>query len=249
MRATVIKMDVNVTSIELAVKSIGSWLVDDKGRYVCVSNVHMCMEVFDNPGFAAVVNGSDLTVADGKPIAMAQRALGYKKAQQVRGEDFTLELCKEAEEQGFSVGFFGATDELLAQLKVVLYQRFPKLHIAYVFAPPFRQITDEEDAKYIEAINSSGISVLFVGLGCPKQEVWMAKHNDDLNCVMLGVGAAFDFIAGNKTHTPNWMQSSGLEWLFRLFSEPKRLWKRYLKQNPRFVYYFTLQLLGKNFKS
>ena len=167
----------------------------------------------------------------------------------MRGEDFTLELCKEAEEQGFSVGFFGATDELLAQLKVVLYQRFPKLHIAYVFAPPFRQITDEEDAKYIEAINSSGISVLFVGLGCPKQEVWMAKHNDDLNCVMLGVGATFDFIAGNKTRTPNWIQSNGLEWLFRLFSEPKRLWKRYLKQNPRFVYYFTLQLLGKNFKS
>lgn len=247
MRVAVIKMDVDVTSIDLAIQNVRNWNMEDGGKYVCVANVHMCMEVSDSRSYAEVVNNSDLTVADGKPISLAQRALGYRDAQQVRGEDLTLALCKEAEGQGKSVGFFGASEELLDQLKNVMRSRFPKLDIAYSFAPPFRPITDEEDVAYINAINNSGVSILFIGLGCPKQETWMAEHKDQLNCIMIGVGAAFDFIAGNKKNAPRWMQSFGLEWLFRLMSEPKRLWKRYLKQNPRFIFYFTLQLLGKKY--
>lgn len=247
MRTSVINMEVDMLTKKSAVEKIYFWVLEKSCRYVCVSNVHMCMEVFESPTFSDVVNNSDLTVADGKPISIAQRAQGFKDAEQVRGEDLTLTLCSCAESKGFSIGFFGASDELLEKLRLVLKVRFPRLDIAYLFAPPYRAHTPEEGAAYVTAINDSGISVLFVGLGCPKQEIWMAEHKDKLNCVMLGVGAAFDFIAGNKKNAPGWMQSTGLEWLFRLISEPKRLWKRYLKQNPRFIWYFTLQLLGKKY--
>lgn len=247
MRTPIIKMNVNVSSPSHAIEKIRDWEVDRKGRYICVSNVHMCMEVFDDIGYAKIVNGSDLTLADGKPISWAQRALGQKSAQQVRGEDITLAICKEAEDRGFSVGFFGATEALLDHITLNLTERFPKLDVGYTCAPPFRPVTTAEDNKYVEAINSSGIGVLFVGLGCPKQEIWMAKHKIQINCVMLGVGAAFDFIAGSKKNAPLWMQRVGLEWLFRLISEPRRLWKRYLKHNPRFVWYFGLQLLGRKY--
>lgn len=249
MRTLIIKMNVDVSSLSHATEKISNWVISRRGGYVCVSNVHMCMEVFDNKGYAEIVNGSDLTLSDGKPISWAQRALGHKNAQQVRGEDITLALCKEAEDKGLSVGFFGATEALLEQITLILAERFPKLDIDYTCAPPFRLVTDEEDEKYVAAINASGVSILFVGLGCPKQEIWMAGHKDRINCVMLGVGAAFDFIAGNKRNAPRWMQRVGLEWLFRLISEPRRLWKRYLKHNPRFVWYFGLQLLKSKISS
>ena len=245
MRIPIIKMNVNVTSLSHAREKISGWAANCEGRYVCVSNVHMCMEVFDNKGYAEIVNNSDLTLPDGKPISLAQRALGHKNAQQVRGEDITLAMCEEAESKGFSVGFFGATEELLDKLEQVLVEKFPKLDIAYSYAPPFRMLTHDEDKLSVEAIKNSEVKILFVGLGCPKQEIWMAGHKDKLNCVMLGVGAAFDFISGNKRNAPRWIQRAGFEWLFRLISEPRRLWKRYLKHNPRFVWYFILQLLGK----
>lgn len=217
------------------------------GRYICVSNVHMCMEVFDDPHYRKVVNGSDMTVPDGLPISKAQRLLGYRDAEQVRGEDLTLSLCDMAAKEGIAVGFFGSTPELLKQLGDVLARKFIGLNIVYSESPPFRTISDEEDRQYIEGINTSGAMLLFVGLGCPKQELWMASHRDHLHCTMLGVGAAFDFIAGNKKQAPRWLQRIGLEWLFRLISEPGRLWKRYFKHNPRFIYYFAGQLLGKKY--
>ena len=236
-------MDVNVTSLRSAVDMILEWSYERVGRYVCVSNVHMCMEVFDREEYAKTVNGSDLTVPDGKPVVWAQRAMGYSDAQQVRGTDLTIAICQEAEELGIPVGFYGATDDLLNKLGKTLRGEFPKLMIAYTYAPPYRPITNDEDQAHIDGIKESGIRILFVGLGCPKQEIWMVNHKGQINCVMLGVGAAFDFIAGNKKHAPHWMQKIGLEWLFRFLCEPRRLWKRYLKHNPRFVYHFILQLL------
>ena len=247
MKIPILRMIVDVTSIGLAVEQIQSWLSESHGRYVCISNVHMCMEAFDNSDYADVVNGADLTVPDGKPIALAQQALGYRDACQVRGEDLTLAICQAAAVEGFAVGFYGATEEVLEKLQKVLLTNYPELKISYLYAPPFRVSTKEEDAIDIGKINSSSVDVLFVGLGCPKQEIWMAEHRDQLHCVMLGVGAAFDFIAGNKRNAPRWLQKAGLEWAYRLATEPRRLWKRYLKHNPRFVYYFLWQLFGKNF--
>lgn len=247
MQKIVLKMGVNVTSVTAALDTIKQWCSAGTGRYVCVSNVHMCMEAFDSPLFNEVVNNSDLTVPDGLPLVWAQKILGNRDAEQVRGTDLMLAVCNMAEKNNIPIGFFGATPELLLILDSVLSDRFPGLDIVCSISPPFREISIDENQQYVDEINASGVKILFVGLGCPKQEKWMAEHKYSLQCTMLGVGAAFDFIAGNKKHAPSWMQAVGLEWLFRLATEPRRLWWRYLKHNPRFVYYFALQLLGRKY--
>ncbi len=218
-------------------------------RYVCVSNVHMCMEVFDCPAFAQVVNQANYVVADGKPLSVAQRLLGHKSASQIRGFDLTMRLCQESVEKGLNVGFYGgASEKVLKNVENHLKMQFPDIKVCFSYSPPFRPLTLTEDLAVVEEINSAEVDILFVGIGCPKQENWMAEHKDSLNCVMLGVGAAFDFISGEKKHAPILVQRIGMEWFFRLCSEPKRLWKRYLKHNPRFVYYFLQQwLLGRKF--
>jgi N-acetylglucosaminyldiphosphoundecaprenol N-acetyl-beta-D-mannosaminyltransferase len=236
MRVTVTNyLDVSKNIIEISQKRLGA--------YVCVSNVHMCMETFDNPDFCKIVNGADLVVPDGKPIVWGQRLLGEKTASQVRGSDLLLTICKEAEKVKIPIGLYGGTEKSLNELIKYLNNNYPSLKITFSISPPFREPTQEEDENYIKAINASGIKILFVGIGCPKQEKWMAKHKEKLHCVMIGVGAAFDFFSGQKKHAPVWMQRTGLEWLFRLASDPKRLWKRYFKHNPRFVFYFLKQLL------
>lgn len=248
MKTKILRMPVNVLRFPDAIERVLNWTHTPQSRYICVSNVHMCMEAFDSAEFAAIINHADLTVPDGLPLVWAQKLLGHPGAQQVRGTDLTLALCQAAAERGIPVGFFGATPELLQQLKKAFLVRFPQLAIVYAVAPPFRAITEEEDRQFVRDINASGARLLFVGLGCPKQEKWMAEHRGALTCTMLGVGAAFDFIAGNKKPAPLWMQRCGLEWLFRLLSEPKRLWKRYLKHNPRFVWFIGWQVLKNRYE-
>lgn len=243
-RISVIDMQVNVTSLNQVLNQVASWAQEPQGRYVCVSNVHMCMEVHDSTVFRQVVNGADLVVADGKPIQVAQRLLGAPQAGQVRGMDLTLGLCELAAREGIRVGFYGGAPEVLVEMQQALVKAYPGLDIGYSYSPPFRALSADEDADICRQINASGARILFVGLGCPKQEAWMAAHRDSVQGVMLGVGAAFDFIAGRKQHAPRWMQAVALEWLFRLASEPRRLWARYLKHNPRFVLYFLRQWLG-----
>ncbi len=248
-RATIITMGVELTTLSGATNRVFTLAEQGKGAYVCVSNVHMCMEVFDSTDFAAVVNGADLVIPDGKPLAIAQKLLGYRHAAQVRGQDIMNKLCGLSGERGLNIGLYGGgSDVILGLVQSNLVAQYPDIKIAYAFSPPFRALTDEENIAVINGINKAKVDLLFVGVGCPKQEIWMAEHRDHLTCVMLGVGAAFDFIAGNKKHAPRWIQHIGLEWLFRLCSEPGRLWKRYLKQNPRFIWYFLQQwLLGKQF--
>jgi len=235
-------MRVDVLSLRDAVA-----FVEEKkaGAYICAANVHMCMEAYDDPSFRGVVNGADLVVPDGRPLVWAQRLLGNRGAQQLRGMDLMLALCEQSARDGTPIGFYGASPGLLENLIDNLQQRYSGLNVVCCIAPPFRELTPNEDAQYVEQINSSGVRILFVGLGCPKQERWMAAHKESLHCVMLGVGAAFDFIAGNKRHAPAWMQKVGLEWLFRLCAEPRRLWRRYLLLNPRFIWHFAWQLMKK----
>ena len=246
---TILKMSTSVTGLNSSVEFVLRETKKNVGSYVCVSNVHMCMEVFDDRSFLNVVNSANLVIPDGRPISWAQRLLGYKNAQQVRGQDIMSELCRLSGSMAFNIGFYGgSSDELLEQVVGKLRKLYPDIQITYKFSPPFRVLTQSEDFDVIQSINNSGVDILFVGIGCPKQERWMAEHKDSLSCVMLGVGAAFDFIAGSKKHAPRWMQKIGLEWFYRLSSEPKRLWRRYLMHNPRFVYYFLQQwLLGKKF--
>jgi N-acetylglucosaminyldiphosphoundecaprenol N-acetyl-beta-D-mannosaminyltransferase len=149
-----------------------------------------------------------------------------------------------AAEQTVPVGFYGGSPAVLNRLLGVVRAQFPSLQIAYAFSPPFRPLTPQEDEEVTAAINASGTRILFIGLNTPKQDFWMAAHKNRVQCVMLGVGAAFDFLTGSKSQAPRWMMTIGMEWFFRLLTEPRRLWKRYLKHNPRFIVLFTLQLLG-----
>ena len=240
----VITMNVAVTNHENAVITVRKLSTESQGAYVCVSNVHMCMEVLDSAHFRALVNNADLVIPDGKPISWAQQLLGYKDAQQVRGEDIMHALCEKSDKGSFNIGLYGGSSEsLLEVVKEKLSITHPNINITFGYSPPFRPLTAQEDEKLIKEINDSNVNVLFVGIGCPKQERWMAAHKEHLNCVMLGVGAAFDFIAGSQKHAPRWIQKIGMEWAFRLSCEPKRLWKRYLKQNPRFMYHFFKQYI------
>ena len=247
--SNIVTMQVSITTLLNVLNSIKQYADVKQCAYVCVSNVHMCMEVYDDDnGFAAVVNNADIVVPDGRPIYWAQKLLGAKNAEQVRGMDLTYGLCDLAEAKAYKVGFYGGEATTLTAMSTELLTLYPKLNITYSCSPPFRNLSDVEKVADIKAINDSGVDFLFVGLGCPKQERWMADNKEQLNCVMLGVGAAFDFIAGNKSHAPEWMQKAGLEWLFRLTSEPKRLWRRYLMTNPRFIFYFLRQWLVVKFK-
>ena len=243
-KCSVIQMDVDLVNIETSLTVVESLARSNTGAYVCLSNVHMCMEVFDDGDFKLIVNNADLVIPDGRPISWAQNLLGHKNAGQVRGQDIMNELCRVSGQKKLNIGLYGgSSNALLEEVIYKLKQSYPDINISFNYSPPFRPLTASEDEKIVSEINNAEVNVLFVGIGCPKQEIWMAEHKDKVSCVMLGVGAAYDFIAGSKNHAPKWMQKSGLEWLFRLCSEPSRLWKRYLKQNPRFIYYFSRQLI------
>jgi N-acetylglucosaminyldiphosphoundecaprenol N-acetyl-beta-D-mannosaminyltransferase len=223
------------TSYSDAATRVLAWASIPESRYVCVSNVHVTMESYDSAEYRAIVNGADLVTPDGMPLVWALRLFGVAEATRVYGPTLTVRVLEQAAGLGTAVGFYGATPEVLTRMLTTCRRRFPTLRVAYSHAPPFRPLSAEEDAAIVREINSSGTCILFVGLGCPKQERWMASHKGAVNAVMLGVGAAFDFLAGVKPQAPGWMQRVGLEWLFRLGTEPRRLWRRYAYHNPRFV--------------
>ena len=240
----ILGMRVDSTSGEEASKLVLDWASSGRPAYVCASNVHMTMETFDSREFRRSVNGADLVVPDGKPLVWALNLLGIKDAEQIRGADLMSRTIERAIEKGVPVGFYGSTPESLRDLVRVLERRYPKLRVACRISPPFRPLGNEEEEGFVRQISDSGARVLFVGLGCPKQEKWMEAHKDRIPAVMLGVGAAFDFHTGRVREAPRWMSAAGLEWAYRFYKEPRRLWKRYLKHNPRFVAMFASQALG-----
>jgi N-acetylglucosaminyldiphosphoundecaprenol N-acetyl-beta-D-mannosaminyltransferase len=229
------------TTYDDAVRRVLHWASTRESRYVCVSNVHVTMEAYDSPEYRAIVNGADLVTPDGMPLVWALRLFGLRAASRVYGPTLTGHILARAARDGVPVGFYGGTRDVLGRMIEVSRARYPQLQVAYTHAPPFRTLSEEEDLAVVDDINASGARILFVGLGCPKQERWMAAHQGRIHAVMLGVGAAFDFLAGTKPQAPAWMQRVGLEWLFRLATEPRRLWRRYLYHNPRFVALLTGQ--------
>jgi len=238
----VVGMRVDGTSYEHATTEIIGWASRGESRYVCIATVNNVIEAHDNPAYQRVMEDADLVTPDGMPLVWGLSLLGVRGATRVYGPDLTPILCERAAAAGIPVGFYGSTPEVLADLTTNLARRCPDLQVGYTYSPPFRPQTPDEDAVVRERIAQSGVRLLFVGLGTPKQELWMAA-NGDVRTVMVGVGAAFDFIAGHKRQAPNLLQDLGLEWLFRLFNEPRRLWRRYLYRNPRFVVLFAAQLL------
>jgi len=248
-RHEILKMTVDVTDLHQASSKIDDLIDLKQGSYVCVSNVHMCMESFDDDKFREVVNSADLVIPDGRPLFWAQRLLGNKAAKQVRGQDIMSRICELSGEKSINIGLYGgSSDDVLQDVVEKLKDSHQGIEITYQYSPPFRKLDPNEMETVISNINEANVDVLFVGIGCPKQEYWMAENKNEIDSVMLGVGAAFDFISGTKKHAPRWMQYLGLEWFFRLASEPTRLWRRYLIQNPRFIYYFFQQwLFGRKF--
>lgn len=206
-----------------------------KSSYVCVANVHVTMESYDSAEYRGAINAADLVVPDGMPLVWALRLFGVHGATQVRGPSLIVHLLEMAAARGVPVGFYGGTADVLRLDVANCEKRFPRLKVVYAHAPPFRPLTASEDAATVRDINESEVRILFVGLGCPKQERWMASHKGSVNAVMIGVGAAFDFLAGVKSEAPVWMQRAGLEWCYRLACEPRRLWRRYAYHNPRFL--------------
>jgi len=240
----ILGMRVDATSYEDATQRIVDWAQKRESKCVCAANVHMTMETYDNPKFAQIVNNADLVTPDGMPLVWALRALGVKNASRVYGPTLTLDVCQAAASMGISIALYGGTPDSLAAFTDFLEQRFSNIKIVCQISPPFRQLTTEEDAIYTRQIVESGAQIVFVGIGCPRQEFWIAQHKNRIPAVMLGVGAAFDFHSGRVKQAPIWMQKMGLEWLFRLKMEPKRLWKRYFKHNPRFLLFFFIQLIN-----
>jgi N-acetylglucosaminyldiphosphoundecaprenol N-acetyl-beta-D-mannosaminyltransferase len=241
---SVLGMRVDATSYDDASRRVLRWAREGRSAYVCVATVHMVMETFDSAAFRKVVNGADLVTPDGRPLVWALRSLGVRGAPQVRGTDLTARVVERAAADGVAVGLYGGTPELLEAFVGILETRYPGVRVVCRIAPPFRPLTPEEDESVTREIVASGARILFVGIGCPKQERWMAAHKGRIPAVMLGVGAAFDFHTGRVRQAPGWMQAAGLEWLFRLLMDPRRLWKRYARHNPRFVALFLVQLLG-----
>jgi N-acetylglucosaminyldiphosphoundecaprenol N-acetyl-beta-D-mannosaminyltransferase len=236
---------VDATSYSATAREVLSLAGRHESRYICVANVHMVMEAVDSRDFREIVNKAELVTPDGMPLVWALRCLGVGHATRVYGPELVLAVCDLAAADGVPIGLYGGHPQVLERLVTTLSHRFPGLTIAFAESPPFRPLTAQEDGDLVERIQSSGARILFVGLGCPKQERWMAAHVGSISAVMLGVGAALDFLTGSKPQAPRWMRESGLEWLFRLLTEPRRLWRRYLIHNPRFMVLFAWQLLKR----
>lgn len=243
-RVRVVSLTPNVVSRDATIAVIADLVRQKRGAYVCLSTVHMVMESYDDPAFGAKVNGADYIVTDGMPLVWMQKLQGAKDASRVRGNDLMIALCEYAAKNGLTVGFYGGKQEIIKAIKERANRELPDLKIVYAFSPPFRPLSEAEDAEIVTEINRANPDILFIGLGCPKQENWMAAHKDKLQTVMLGIGASFDFYAGNVKESPEGLSKLGLEWLYRLTQEPKRLWRRYLILNPRFMFLAALQLSG-----
>jgi len=236
---------ISAINMDIALDLIESWIARRESHYVCVTPVHSVMECYRDPELRHIFNVSGMTTPDGMPLVWLSRLFGYHYVDRVYGPDMMLALCKRSITKGYRHFFYGGADGVLDQLVANLQQRFPGLMIVGTYSPPFRTLTPDEDDEIVKTINNADPDIVWVGLGSPKQERWMATHIGRIRApVLIGVGAAFDFLSGRKRQAPRWMQRSGLEWLFRLLTEPRRLWRRYLINNPLFVALVVLQVLG-----
>ena len=220
-----------------------------KNRYICVSNVHSCLESYFNPKFKIAHNSSDLAIPDGRPIFWALKLLGYKNIDHLPGYFITKKICEISVKKKYKIGFFGSTSSNLKKLKFNLEKEFNGLKIDFIYSPPFMKNIDRMKLNFVKEVNKRKIDILFVCLGCPKQELWMFKNKNKVNSTMLGIGAAADFLSGNKLLPNKFFEFLGLAWLIRLITEPRRLFWRYFSTNFLFIFLFFLQIMGlKKFK-
>jgi N-acetylglucosaminyldiphosphoundecaprenol N-acetyl-beta-D-mannosaminyltransferase len=216
-----------------------------QSSYVCVANVHMTIEAYWDSKFAEMVNDADLVTPDGMPLAKAMKLLYGIRQDRVAGMDLLPDLLKKAEEENLGVFFYGGTEEMLQRTQTYVQATYPNLKEQAYYSPPFRALTAEEEVSVIQQINNSGAHLVFVALGCPKQEKWMAGMKGKINACMLGIGGALPVMIGMQKRAPQWMQKLSLEWLYRLLQEPKRLFKRYFVTNTLFIWLLFKAFLSR----
>ncbi len=243
-RVNILGVAVSAINMPQALSVLAGWIAARKPRYVCVANVHSLMSCQRDPDLRAIHNRAGMVTPDGMPLVWLSRAAGYRHVRRVYGPDLLLAACQDGLARGYRHFFYGGGAGIAERLAERLQARFPTLQVAGTFTPPFRALSSAEDAEITELLARSGAHIIWVGLGMPKQERWMAAHTARLPQVLIGVGAAFDFHSGAKKQAPLWMQRRGLEWLFRLLSGPRRLWRRYLTTIPPFVVLAAAQRLG-----
>ena len=248
-RVDILGIQFSALDLASAVGLVSTMIENGQRGYVCVCPVSTIMACQEDKKFLDIVNSADLVTLDGMPSVWIARAKGLKNVGRVYGPDLMLAICELSQPRGYKHYFYGSTRETLDKLIDHLKLKFPKLKISGSFSPPFRKATVTEDEEVVERINRANPDFLWVGLGSPKQDFWIYEHRDRINAsVMLAVGAAFDFIAGTKPQAPKWMQRSGLEWLFRLCCEPKRLWRRYLIGNTMFIFLLMKEFIRSGFR-
>jgi len=232
----------NILGVDIAAIDM-DWLVDFtqkniknlSGNYMCVSNVHTTVMAYENKYYCDIQNGGIMAIPDGGPLSSVGRSRGYNQMARTTGPDYLREILRISKENEYKHYFFGSTQDTLKKLRMKISQEFPGVQITGMYSPPFRSLTHEENLQIVDIINRSAPDFIWVGLGAPKQEQWMAQHQGKVSGFMVGVGAAFDYLAGNINRAPLWMQKNNLEWLYRLIQDPVRLFSRYVVTNSKFV--------------
>lgn len=239
---------VNILGVSIAAINM-DWLMDFtekhikelSGDYICVSNVHTTVTSYEDENYRAIQNGGIMAIPDGGPLSSVGRRRGAKGMQRTTGPSYLTTILEESHKKGYRHYFYGSTQETLDKMKAFIDRAFPGTQISGMYSPPFRTMTEKEDQEIISRINATESDFVWVGLGAPKQEKWMAEHQGKIAGLMVGVGAAFDYLAGNIKRAPRWMQKCNLEWLYRLIQNPRRLFKRYLFTNSKFIWHAVIR--------
>lgn len=231
-------LGVNIAAIDMnwLLEYLNNNLKKLSGDYICVANVHTTVMAFEDSEYCLIQNGGLMAIPDGGPLSSVGRKRGFENMQRTTGPSLLEEVLKVSAKNGYRHYFYGSTKETLQRMAQKLERDYPGVQIVGMHNPPFRTLTEEEDKTIIEMINGTNSDFVWVGLGAPKQEKWMAMHQGEIKGLMIGIGAAFDYFAGNIKRAPEWMQKMNLEWLYRLMQDPKRLLKRYLYTNTNYIW-------------
>ena len=247
-RLKIVSLDVDNIGFSEGLDKVMDLAAQKTPAYICFASVHMTIEAYKSSRFSEKVNAANILFSDGKPVALACNLLHHKKQERISGPDFTPAILKRANEKKLSVFIYGCTERVIAACKEKIGIEFPNVNVAGAISPPFRKISDEELKDHIETINASGAHLVFVALGCPKQEEWVANNSGKIKAVLLAVGAAIPFFAGSEKRAPEWMQNMALEWFYRLMQQPRRLFRRYLYTNSYFLFLLSREWIKTKFK-
>jgi N-acetylglucosaminyldiphosphoundecaprenol N-acetyl-beta-D-mannosaminyltransferase len=231
-----LSIKVSLGAYDMFVDNLIRQALSSESTYTCVANVHMVSEAYKSDSYADIMKKADMVTPDGKPLTWALKFLYNIRQERVAGMDLLPDLLSAAENHQIPVAFYGGTDEMLAKTKNHLKEKYPDIQLAKMYSPPFRSLTAQEENEVVLMLRESGARLIFVTLGCPKQEKWMASMKGKINAVMIGIGGALPVLIGMHKRAPKWMQKSGLEWLYRLGQEPSRLFRRYATSNTLFFY-------------